>query len=35
MPEIIFTIKGEFYHEGHWYKDDDGKKFMIVRATRF
>lgn len=32
--EIVFKIFGHEFVEGHWYTDDNEKKFMVVRATR-
>jgi len=33
--KIIFKISGKEYKEGNWYKDDNKKLFMIVRASRW
>ena len=30
----IFVIKGEMYHEGHLYKDDDGERFMVCGVRK-
>jgi hypothetical protein len=32
--KIIFKINGLEYEEGHYYKDENERTFMVVRATR-
>ena len=33
--KILFKINGMEYEEGHIYIDENEKKFMVVRASRW
>jgi len=32
--ELVFKILGHEFIEGHYYTDENERRFMVVRATR-